>query len=194
MPERNWLDPEVTPVMTVEEAGEVLGLSRSASYDAAARGDIPTIRIGRRLLVPTAGLRRLLRLDPQTAPPAQRPTARTPRAQPPSLQEGASSMCTECVYWEAESLLGRLVSGHLRILRRTDRRPIDEGDHRGWIVPPDDDWSYIGVIQALRPDTCTYELVEVGLSVLEHRRFVDGALVAMGPDLTKNGEEGHSDG
>ena len=45
------------------ETGRALGLSRSATYDAAARGDIPTLHIGRRLLVPTAALRAMLRLD-----------------------------------------------------------------------------------------------------------------------------------
>ena len=47
-------------VLTIEEAGKVLGLSRASSYQAAARGDIPTIRIGRRLLVPIKGLELLL--------------------------------------------------------------------------------------------------------------------------------------
>ena len=47
-------------VYTVEEAGKVLGLGRASSYQAAARGDIPTIRIGRRLLVPIKGLELLL--------------------------------------------------------------------------------------------------------------------------------------
>jgi excisionase family DNA binding protein len=46
--------------MTVPEAGELLGVSRNAAYAAAAAGQIPTIRIGKRLLVPTAALRRLL--------------------------------------------------------------------------------------------------------------------------------------
>ena len=45
------------------EAGKALGLSRSSSYAAAARGEIPTISMGRRILVPTAALRRLLQLD-----------------------------------------------------------------------------------------------------------------------------------
>ena len=47
-------------VLTIEEAGKVLGLGRGSSYQAAARGDIPTIRIGRRLLVPIKGLELLL--------------------------------------------------------------------------------------------------------------------------------------
>lgn len=40
----------------------VLGVARSSAYQAAHRGEIPTIRIGRRLLVPTAELRRMLAL------------------------------------------------------------------------------------------------------------------------------------
>ena len=51
------------PTMTVEEAAELLGLSRSSGYRAAAVGELPTIRIGRRLLVPTPKLFALLGLD-----------------------------------------------------------------------------------------------------------------------------------
>jgi excisionase family DNA binding protein len=47
-------------VMTVIEAGRALDLSRNAAYEAARRGDIPTIRIGKRLLVPRAALERML--------------------------------------------------------------------------------------------------------------------------------------
>ncbi len=46
--------------LTVEEAAEVLGISRAFAYEAARRGDIPSIRIGRRILVPKAALNRLL--------------------------------------------------------------------------------------------------------------------------------------
>ena len=46
--------------MTVVEAGRALDLSRNAAYGAARRGDIPTIRIGKRLLVPRAALERML--------------------------------------------------------------------------------------------------------------------------------------
>lgn len=37
--------------MTVPEAASVLGLSESATYEAAARGEIPAVRIGRRVLI-----------------------------------------------------------------------------------------------------------------------------------------------
>jgi excisionase family DNA binding protein len=47
-------------VMTVPEAGVKLGLGRNASYEAAQRGDIPTIRIGRLLRVPKAAFHRML--------------------------------------------------------------------------------------------------------------------------------------
>ena len=46
--------------MTITQAAELLGISRSAGYRAVTRGEIPTIRIGRRLLVPTAKLHALL--------------------------------------------------------------------------------------------------------------------------------------
>ncbi|MEX0741179.1 MAG: helix-turn-helix domain-containing protein, partial [Phycisphaeraceae bacterium] len=46
--------------MTVEEAGKLLGISRHSAYRAAATGHLPTIRLGRRILVPTARLHRML--------------------------------------------------------------------------------------------------------------------------------------
>jgi excisionase family DNA binding protein len=46
--------------ISVEEAGRRLGLSRNTAYQAASRGEIPTIKIGRRLLVPTVAFDRLL--------------------------------------------------------------------------------------------------------------------------------------
>jgi hypothetical protein len=47
--------------LTVPEAGRVyFDLGRNASYEAARRGDIPTIRIGRLLRVPVLALERML--------------------------------------------------------------------------------------------------------------------------------------
>src|SRR5437879_10456359 len=48
---------------TVEEAGKILGLSRASVFAAAKRGDIPTIRIGKRLIVPRRALEKLLGID-----------------------------------------------------------------------------------------------------------------------------------
>jgi hypothetical protein len=45
------------PTADVPDVGRICyGLCRNASYAAAARGDIPTIKIGNRLKVPTAKL------------------------------------------------------------------------------------------------------------------------------------------
>jgi excisionase family DNA binding protein len=46
--------------LTIEEAAEELGISRGKGYDAAKSGEIPTIKIGRRLLVPRVALDRML--------------------------------------------------------------------------------------------------------------------------------------
>lgn len=47
--------------MTVPEAGRAyFDLGKNASYEAARRGDIPTIRIGRLLRVPVAAMDRKL--------------------------------------------------------------------------------------------------------------------------------------
>jgi hypothetical protein len=47
--------------LTVPEAGRLyFDLSRNASYEAARRGDIPTIKIGRLLRVPVGAMERKL--------------------------------------------------------------------------------------------------------------------------------------
>jgi hypothetical protein len=49
------------PTMAVPDAGRhYFDLSRNAAYAAAARGDIPTIRIGRKLRVPIVAVERML--------------------------------------------------------------------------------------------------------------------------------------
>ena len=47
-------------VLTVEEARNLLGLSRGSMYEAVRRGQIPSLRIGRRILIPCAALQHLL--------------------------------------------------------------------------------------------------------------------------------------
>jgi excisionase family DNA binding protein len=46
--------------VSVEKAGRILGISRGAAYKHAKDGSIPTIRLGKRLLVPKAALDKLL--------------------------------------------------------------------------------------------------------------------------------------
>ncbi len=45
---------------TVDEAAQLLGISRNSAYEAARTGDLPTIRLGRRILVPRSRLEELL--------------------------------------------------------------------------------------------------------------------------------------
>lgn len=58
--------------VTIPEAGEILGLKRSAAYRAAKAGDIPTIAIGSRYLVPLSWLEETIgesvTLDDDVAP------------------------------------------------------------------------------------------------------------------------------
>jgi hypothetical protein len=51
------------PTITVPEAGQIIGLSRNHAYAAAGRGEIPTIRFGGLLKVPTASLKRKLCME-----------------------------------------------------------------------------------------------------------------------------------
>ena len=52
--------------VSVEDAARLLGISRGLAYEAARRGELPTVRLGRRLLVPRA---QLLKLLGEAAPP-----------------------------------------------------------------------------------------------------------------------------
>lgn len=47
-------------VLSVEETRQQLGLSRGLMYEAIRRGQIPSIRIGRRILIPRVALEKLL--------------------------------------------------------------------------------------------------------------------------------------
>lgn len=72
-------DPVQQPTLTVEEAASLLNLSKNSAYAAIKEGVIPSIRAGRRLLIPTAKLVDLLGLaqvdirrhrDASPAPPS----------------------------------------------------------------------------------------------------------------------------
>jgi hypothetical protein len=53
--------PEAPLTLSVPEAGKkYFGLGRNASYAAAERGDIPTVKIGKLLRVPVRALERML--------------------------------------------------------------------------------------------------------------------------------------
>ncbi|MGE0795472.1 MAG: helix-turn-helix domain-containing protein [Acidimicrobiia bacterium] len=47
--------------ITVERAGQLLGISRGLAYDLVRRGEIPAIRLGRRVVVPASVIEEMLR-------------------------------------------------------------------------------------------------------------------------------------
>lgn len=49
-------DIETRLTLTVEEVAGLLGLGRTAAYEAARRGEIPSRRLGRRVVVPVPAL------------------------------------------------------------------------------------------------------------------------------------------
>jgi hypothetical protein len=55
------MSEEAALTLSVPQAGKkYFGLSRNGAYDAAKRGDLPTIRIGRLLRVPVRALEQML--------------------------------------------------------------------------------------------------------------------------------------
>ena len=55
-----WLS---RPACSVSQFAEMFGLSRNAAYEAVGRGEVQAVRIGKRIVVPTAPLRKLLMLE-----------------------------------------------------------------------------------------------------------------------------------
>jgi excisionase family DNA binding protein len=49
-----------SPVLTVEEAAQLLRISRQSAYAAVRAGELPVVKIGRRLLVPRHRLEQML--------------------------------------------------------------------------------------------------------------------------------------
>ena len=56
-------DTELPPLLSIDQACRLLGVSRGVGYRAAAAGDLPTLRWGRRLYVPTARLLAMLGME-----------------------------------------------------------------------------------------------------------------------------------
>ncbi|KXO88783.1 hypothetical protein AXK56_10525 [Tsukamurella pulmonis] len=49
--------------ISIPRAGEILGISRANAYSLADRGELPSIALGGRRLVPTAALRAMLGVE-----------------------------------------------------------------------------------------------------------------------------------
>jgi len=54
-------DSDIQPLtVTVEQAARLLGIGRSTAYELVHTGDIPSLRLGRRIVVPVHGLQALI--------------------------------------------------------------------------------------------------------------------------------------
>lgn len=68
LPDRNDADDHVViartsprpATLTLSETATVLGISRSTAYELAKSGELPVLRLGRRLVVPIRALEQLL--------------------------------------------------------------------------------------------------------------------------------------
>ena len=54
------MEPKSKTISVPEAGRDYLGIGRDASYEAARRGDIPVLRVGRLLRVPIVAMERLL--------------------------------------------------------------------------------------------------------------------------------------
>jgi excisionase family DNA binding protein len=59
-------DVKLRLTMTITEAAERLGIGRNQAYEAARTGQLPVIRIGKRMLVPVVAFERMLSGETKT--------------------------------------------------------------------------------------------------------------------------------
>lgn len=54
------VDPAASPVLSVAAAADALGISASFAYTLVRRGELPSVRLGRRIVVPRIAVEHLL--------------------------------------------------------------------------------------------------------------------------------------
>jgi len=74
-------DPKSQPTLSVDDVAEILGLDRKTVYASVRSGELPSLRVGRRILVPTRWL--AARIAPD-ADEAALTGSRSPRSQHPA--------------------------------------------------------------------------------------------------------------
>lgn len=85
--------------LTVPEAGQLCGLGRDASYAAAERGELPSVKVGRRLLVPTHRL-----LDEVLGMPAALVAQALGLSPPPEAGEAAPATGATTAYDHSDAI------------------------------------------------------------------------------------------
>ena len=69
--DQDLLKPIERLTLTIPEAANALGISRGLAYEMARLGKLPTVRFGKRLVVPRRALERLLEQPEQASKEAQ---------------------------------------------------------------------------------------------------------------------------
>lgn len=64
------LNPETRPTLSVDEFAIVAGISRSTAFAAVKAGQVPSLRFGKRIRIPTAAVLRMLELGVAGGPDA----------------------------------------------------------------------------------------------------------------------------
>jgi excisionase family DNA binding protein len=54
------MDDRAPLTLSVTEAAQLLGISRAFAYELVARGELPSLRLGRRVVVPRRALEELI--------------------------------------------------------------------------------------------------------------------------------------
>ena len=67
------MSAHVAKTVTVQELAELLGISRNHAFRCVARGEIPSVRMGRRLLIPASFLEGLFDADTASPPDIDKP-------------------------------------------------------------------------------------------------------------------------
>jgi hypothetical protein len=82
-------DPRDVPLLTVDELVAATGrrLRRSAIYDGIRRGEVPSVRVGRKILIPTAAILRLFAFEPPNGNGAPEGTPSTEPVYPPTADQ-----------------------------------------------------------------------------------------------------------
>lgn len=62
MPDASAIDLYNRPTISVDEFAAVVEIGRSSAFAAVKSGEVPHLRIGRRIRIPTAAVRRMLQL------------------------------------------------------------------------------------------------------------------------------------
>jgi excisionase family DNA binding protein len=74
------------PTITVDEFAQVFGIGRSTAFEAVRRGDVPSIKLGRRVVVPVPALTaQLLGVNATNADPAGRRSPTSASAVPDAV-------------------------------------------------------------------------------------------------------------